>query len=459
MTGEELLNAMEHIDPKLIEQADQSRRKRKTPYWVAAVAAMLALTIGIGAILGNNEPPVIDTTPEYPTFTTVELFDHTVASKKLTGTQRVDYIHYNKKFYSSFHALTSIYFQCEIVVEARVKEVLPDLYSVSLDGIRYHVLLMETLDVLNCENVPNQFFLRIPEEFSTEISKYDSIILTMEQSGLENFVMVNENTSTPEAFSLMFELPYDHERYSVLSFSNGVWDPSIADLDKWSIPYKEGIVAEGSTVEECKNNLRKYIKDPPEYQGKTFNHKVYTQADYSQDAFFESVEPFTKGVFYQTYYQNSNRVIYTRLINGFKTNENITVELYGIKYSSTSFSWQDIFDAPDIGAKIAELEANISTLSSPHADFYPEVDATLTSCNVEGQYYKHNGQVYGIVKLTWNYHIIKDSYAKYCYSDVLYYLLSQDGSCRTIAAEELAELLDDESFLVPSYAIPSLYRG
>ena len=49
MTGDEILDAMEHIDPELIEQAETAApKKRRRPYWIAVVAAVLALAIGIG---------------------------------------------------------------------------------------------------------------------------------------------------------------------------------------------------------------------------------------------------------------------------------------------------------------------------------------------------------------------------------------------------------------------------
>lgn len=63
MKGEELLYAMEYIDADLIEAADKSVNKRRKPYWVAAVAAMLMLTIGIGLYLVlSPAPPVVQGT-------------------------------------------------------------------------------------------------------------------------------------------------------------------------------------------------------------------------------------------------------------------------------------------------------------------------------------------------------------------------------------------------------------
>lgn len=71
MTGNEILDAMEHIDPDLIEKAETATaKKRRKPYWIAAVAAALALAIGIGMLMN---PLMIGvhavSTAKYPKYT------------------------------------------------------------------------------------------------------------------------------------------------------------------------------------------------------------------------------------------------------------------------------------------------------------------------------------------------------------------------------------------------------
>lgn len=64
MTGDEILNAMEHIDPDLIEAAEvPPKKKHAKPYWFVAVAAVLALAIGLGALLGEGNIPGVTTGP------------------------------------------------------------------------------------------------------------------------------------------------------------------------------------------------------------------------------------------------------------------------------------------------------------------------------------------------------------------------------------------------------------
>ena len=71
MTGNEILHALEHIDPDLIEKAETATaKKRRKPYWIAAVAAVLAVVIGIGTLMN---PLMIGvhavSTAKYPKYT------------------------------------------------------------------------------------------------------------------------------------------------------------------------------------------------------------------------------------------------------------------------------------------------------------------------------------------------------------------------------------------------------
>ncbi len=75
MTGEELLDAMEHIDPELIEAADTPVKKRKTPRWIVAIAAILVLAISVSMLLKNG---LTDPKP-----TTQPLMDYTITAQML----------------------------------------------------------------------------------------------------------------------------------------------------------------------------------------------------------------------------------------------------------------------------------------------------------------------------------------------------------------------------------------
>ena len=75
MTGDEILDAMEHIDPKLIAAANAPpKKKRVRPYWFAAVAALLALSIGLGSLLGGRN--IALASPIYPSMAPFPNYDN-----------------------------------------------------------------------------------------------------------------------------------------------------------------------------------------------------------------------------------------------------------------------------------------------------------------------------------------------------------------------------------------------
>lgn len=58
-----LKDALNEIDDQYIAEAAQPQKRARKPYWYAAIAALLALAIGLGAIFGSNGIPGATTGP------------------------------------------------------------------------------------------------------------------------------------------------------------------------------------------------------------------------------------------------------------------------------------------------------------------------------------------------------------------------------------------------------------
>ena len=58
-----LKDALNEIDDQYIAEAAQPQKRARKPYWYAAIAALLALAIGLGAIIGSNGIPGVTTGP------------------------------------------------------------------------------------------------------------------------------------------------------------------------------------------------------------------------------------------------------------------------------------------------------------------------------------------------------------------------------------------------------------
>ena len=61
--NDKLHGALNEISDKHLNEAETYKKPNHTPYWFAAVAALLIVAIGMGAILGGNGVPGATTGP------------------------------------------------------------------------------------------------------------------------------------------------------------------------------------------------------------------------------------------------------------------------------------------------------------------------------------------------------------------------------------------------------------
>lgn len=458
MRGNELLDILEHIDPALIEQADQ-KPKAAWLRWTA-LAAGLALIIGLGAYIWRGQLPVRTQLP------TISLIDHAVAPQRLTGVQILGNPVSGTSQSGTQGCPPVFQFCTNLVVEARAVEILPDVYTDALTNYKYHILKLQTLDVINGRNIPEEFYLRLPAHMSTELDRFDSLILSLGQVGIENYMLVNQTTRTMEAFSLVFEVYnyYSPHYGSVAAFTNGVLDISLWNLEGWGIAedYTQMILEgnsfidypaqKNSTPADTKATILNWVGDSEHVK----NLSVETQSDLPRHTVFDYVKPFKNGVFAHRYYGGAS-VRYTRLINGFHTTESILVANGVVTYEGEAFTQADLSALPNLGAMIENLD--LDTLEQPHAAYYEGKDIRLWQHGATGKYAKLDGQVYGIVKVTWRYLQNGIYDGSVSYYDTLYYLVSGDGTYRIASWEELQALIGDDEFLVRPTSPEELERG
>ena len=512
MKGDELLNAIEHIDADLIEAADRPVKNRNSMIsLVAAFAAVLVLLIGVAFALGDypggpvqmgsqpshstgtppfssnfpssilpswshsstkpstehsstTSPTVPSTYPQNPPPTppplppnTIPLANFLKKPEMITGLQQIGSRAENPSL-----APTMPYygFDIHMVVEARVKQVLPGVYQDPLTKRSYHILKMETLDVVSVENMPQEFYLRLSDHVSTDLHIFTSLVLSIQQVGIENYLLINQNQAQMQPFSLLFELYGDQGMFGslgdLIAFSDGVWDQRLYKMKGWEhgdIFPSDYPVGKVSTIAECKARILEKISK----QSLT-TMKVYTSTDIvtgtAQEEFLEYIKPFANGVYAQKLY-GSSKVHYTRLINSFQTNETIHISRDEAYWVTEHFTQEDLSSIPDLGAFMMELQSKLETMYSPHMDFYIDKEVYLKCTWAEGKYYKVNGQIYGLVKVCWAYWTNRSSNAHKwpgSYVDAMYYLISADGSYIVAQRDEIAKLLG-EDFLEREYDV------
>ena len=355
-------------------------------------------------------------------------------------------------------------YQCGInlVVVAKVKDVLPDVYQDPLTTRYYHILKMEMLDNVNVKNMPREFYLRLSTHLSTDLDIFTRLVLSIQQVGIENYLMINQDLSQMQPFSLLFELYSDQGMYGslgdLIAFTDGVWDQRLYKMKGWERPSAltsdYPVCDEYNTIEDCRSRILKISS-----KNNIPTKRVYTAKDIAtgtaQEEFLEWVKPFRNGVYAQKF-KESGTVYYTRLINNFPTNEVIRVSQEEANWLSEHFTEEDLFSLPDLGAFMTDLQLyKLETMNSPHSDFYKDKEVYLKSIWAEGKYYKVNGHIYGLVKVCWAYWTNRSSNAHKwpgSYVDAMYYLISADGSYVVAQRDEIAKLLG-EDFLEPEYDV------
>lgn len=310
-----------------------------------------------------------------------------------------------------------------IAVEAKVLEVLPDLYSfmaASYGTQPYRVLRMKTLDVLHGEGMPSEFYYCIPARLSTDLEQYSSLILMLEQRGIENFLMRNMSQNRLETLDMVFTSGYDYDPNwgAVLAFYNGVVDESLWDLEGWNtaketMQYrltKDTVYpgAPGRTVREVKRMIAEQLEIVKQANEIDIERmKVYRLADFASLGTIKAinyVKPFDNGVFWQetSMMRYTQSIGYYRVIDGFKTNEYIYITSDDGKLSArmptVKFTDEDIRNLPDLGKVIEDL----SKQNGP-AGFR---DAVLI--NAEGWYFKKDNEVCGAVIARWGYAVAEE---------------------------------------------------
>ena len=441
MRGDELLDILEHIEPELIEQAD---RKPRTPWlrWTA-LAACLALLVGIGTLFLPGEERAPARTP----LSMIDLVGHRVSPEKLTGVQVLGTPGFSTNAGVSYGPPV-FYLSFNLTVEAKVLQILPDIYWDPMNNASYHIILMETLEGVLGKDLPQTFYFRLPTHMSAELDGFDSLLLSMSQVGIENYLLYNKTTQTGEAFSLLFETYNDRRPHygSVVAFTDGLVDMSLWELKGWGVGDREKTELQGCTVKDIKDRVPENTDNRIEIG----NLYVRTQGGFPQSSVYEYVKPFENGTFAHIYDSRLTTVRYCRLINGFMTTEQILVTEDAVVHEGEVFTQEDLMALPDIGGVMAALD--LDALTPPHMGYYEQMDVRLWQKGATGKYIKVDGNVYGVIKVTWQF-LANGVYDTTCsYYDALYYLFSADGSYSVVEREELRQLVgEDPLILDPEY--------
>ena len=492
MKENEFLDGISHIesdvverfvlmDNRLKENADTFKSKR---LWlrVGAIAACAALIISAIVVVpmlrengGDMTPP--DETDVFPNGSpnyNIPSISTITSGGTITGKQELMYG--NDKVQSGGIGgsesgnieteMVSPGFYIRTVVQANVIEVLPDSYYLISSGTCYLVARLSIVDAIRGEGLPQEIYLRFSYYSSDIFDGYDTFIFSLEQIGVENYMMVNDSRREVTYFPNMFEVATvsDLGYGSVIAFNDGqvddgFWDRAnryqfVANDIKNRLSNhvdRSYPVGHDSTLEEAKANIIEhkhgYASDYPCDYVTTENIFLSDEAKQIQ----AYLAPSESNVFQQRVtLTHDGRVVatYQRVINGFVTEESITFNQNpggngSVSRTGEGYTAEDLSKIPDIGGVLAEMD--LSQLQPPHMQIVEGMQFKYASAR--GFYRKVDGRVYGIIRIMWSYTYPYPIESNGHVQDDCYYLYDEDGNGSVVEREELTELIGKDGFI------------
>lgn len=442
-------------------------RKNIKGIWLhfGAIAACFALIVSAAISV-----PILRDAGDDPSKNGVQSVSTITSGNKLTGKQMAVYGKYETEK-SGFAIILGTGFYINTVVQAKVIEVLPDYYYLPDSNMPYHIARLSVVESIRGSGLPEEIFLQYPFYSADVFDGYETFIFSLRQIGVENYMMINDAKREIDYFSHMFTIACvtDLGYGSVIAFNNGKVDTSFFDKvqhhnvgdmiermlnDPISHHYPVG---HDTTLSEAKANIIELSAD--ETDDNSF--KCARQGDYItlEDVFFSEeskqmipyLEPSETNVFTQDINIRDDRIvaIYTRVINGFMTDEKVIISGYNEDNGSVIreggiYTEADLAAAPNIGEALEDM--NLLDLKPPHTEVTDEMK--LNYAEALGVYLKKDGKVYGIIRVFWRYtHPDAKNMRNACTMDDQYYLYDENGDGCIVEREAIEDFIGDAYFI------------
>ncbi len=425
--------------------------------------------LGVNTESGTTDDPVVNP-PDY----TPIIFDATVSPEQLNGNS-LEFIVGSSVSISGGAADAeppAFEFSYGIAVKAKVVKNHPDKYY-KLDvlsayrPVAYRLMQMETIEVISGKNVPQYFLYLIPESVYVDMSVYDSLLISMTQLGVENYVLKNGTQNQIESFESPIFADYQDEPElgNIIAFTDGVFDESLWQNRSWFYGYQFAqfdlddpehsnlVVARGDSESEVISAIIKQYDE--RYNNRTLSVKTLDFTAQAAKGAIEYVKPFANGVFSQTYlpYNGNGELIFRRYINGCQTEETIRIDLLTeeVTYSEVRYTKEDMMQMENISAHLFEKATEYAEQLPipPHTD--PE-GKELLCLNLYAWYTKVDGKLYGVIKTAWRYKEEDDWYIQY-YDDSYTLYDMTAGTATDISRDDLVAIIGSRNVYMGEYGI------
>ncbi len=436
MKGENLLHAMDGIDEAILEKSINTTKKPRQRAWLPAIAACLALILGIG-LLWPKAPASLYQLPQVRPLENAG--SHSILGLRYEGTEPQD----TGKF--TVVSPQDLFHQSPVVL-ARAVEVLPDVYaSIPAYGLgsiyRWRIFKLEIIDPLD-SGLEGPLWFGIPEGYYQDLTAYDSLLLSLSLQGFDH-TLKNTTSGSLQAFDRFYADPIPYHGDTV-AFTDGIFDESLWSQGYWADPpyfyfsaYKDLdrelntlIVHRGSTVEDALAVIEARRSEPD-----FVLRDNYVLSPAAQAA-MDSLDPDFIGTGLAWGPDYKERYLeYTRYIGGCLTNEYVLIhpETGEMLYSDARFEAGDLEGLPDLRAFTEELVLDAQPLPPD------EIRGQLLYRAAYAWYEKTEKGVLAFVKVVW-YHDSLDTRQAYVVYDDLYLAVTLEGA-QVCSRQEMASLL------------------
>lgn len=474
MDEKRIYNAITRIDDDLLDKSINGNAKKTVSnaarIRIVAIAACLTLIVA-GAIFavpnllragkGHAINPPADNTSAVSVVK---------SGNRITGRQELVYGDYSSLSDGAAEMLPPCFY-IQTVIEAEVVEVLPDTYYYAASYSQpNHVVKLRVVDQVRGDGMPGEIYLRYPYYDTMVFDGYERFIMSVEQVGTDNFALINDTQGRVDFFPNMFVVTTGDIGYgSVIAFKDGRVDSSFWDKTDYNvsrIPRGKELfnalfdypksnyypATRKETIGNVKNNIIKLAADGDNWRVSTNRYNYVTVDDVFVSPEAKAIKPYLEpnegNVFVHYLSPREDRVVaeYTRIINGFLTDETIVINGYdgengNVSRSIVCYTAENLSKVPDIGNAIENID--LSNLAPLHIEVTSGME--LAYSNASGIYRNIGGKVYGIIRVMWYYR--SPEYKNGLLPDDMYYLYDENGNGSIIEREELKSIIGDDSFI------------
>ena len=339
-------------------------------------------------------------------------------------------------------------------------ECLPDTYYEFSDWYKTEIRLvrMKVLKNLGKYKVLDEFYLMVPVDFMTDFTTYGSFVIKdLVQYGYEGFVLYNKTLGCAERFDLPLCAcsPYNfisaenmiafdkNDNFDIsLWYSTLAWEAESENYIEYMADGKYALVSDGYTLAQTEEKLMERINDSQEY---SFMHTI-SDANEEERKALDYVLSAENGLFiaeheYYAHYAPYQITYRTqRYIEGYPTNETLSISRDKIEFSSVKFTAEDIENMPDLAYAMKGIneEFQNGNIKAPHLTV--NVSGKTGYFGIFGWYEKSENGVFGIVRITWKF--LYDNKIGYV-ADDKYYVVTAEGY-EDITRDELLNLVNND---------------